>query len=95
MQATTRLHDGITNPVLEETDLVFHHPIAFHPTNGVFHADSDGRDPTIGGFLWRGEFPPTGFFLGLDNGDPGQDESLESQILIEELISIYDIMCLR
>src|SRR6266516_3527331 len=83
MQATTRFHDGITNPVLQEADFVFHHPIAFHPTNGVFNADADRRDPTIGGFLRRGEFPPTGLFLGLDDGDPGQNESLESHILIE------------
>jgi hypothetical protein len=83
MQATTRFHDRITNPVLEEADFVFHHPRAFHPTNGVFHADSDRRDPTIGGFLRRGEFTPTGFFLGLDDRDPSQDEPLEAHILVE------------
>ena len=64
MQATTRFHDGITNPILQEADFVFHNSVAFHPTNGVFNADADGRDPTIGRFLRRGEFPPTGFFLG-------------------------------
>jgi hypothetical protein len=83
MQATTRFHDGITNPVLQEADFVFHNPIAFHPTNGMFNADSDRRDPTIGCFLRRGEFPPTGLFLGLDNDDLSQDESLEAPILIE------------
>jgi hypothetical protein len=83
MHATTCFHDRITNPVLEEADFVFHHPIAFHSTNGVFHANSDRRDPTIGGFLRRGEFTPAGFFLGLDDGDPSQDKALESQILIE------------
>jgi hypothetical protein len=83
MQATTRFHDRITNPVLEEADFVFHYPIAFHPTNSVFHADSDRRDPPIGGVLRRGEFAPAGFFLGLDDGDPSQDKALESQILIE------------
>jgi len=41
MQATTRFHDSITNPILEEADFVFHDPIAFHPTNGVFNPDSD------------------------------------------------------
>jgi hypothetical protein len=83
MQATTRFHDCITNPVLEEADFVFHYPIAFHPTNSVFYADSDRRDPPIGGFLRRGKFAPAGFFLGLDDGDPSQNKALESQILIE------------
>jgi hypothetical protein len=41
MQATTRFHDRLTTPILEEADFVLHHPIAFHPTNGVFHADAD------------------------------------------------------
>jgi hypothetical protein len=40
MQATTRFHDGIANPVLQEADFIFHHSIAFHPTNGVLNADS-------------------------------------------------------
>jgi len=51
MQATTRFDDGIANSIPQEADFVFHHPIAFHPTNGVFNAGSDRRDPTIGGFL--------------------------------------------
>jgi hypothetical protein len=83
MQPTTCFHDGITNPILQEAYLVFHDPMAFHPANGMFNTDADGRDPTIGRFLRRGEFTPTGLFLGLDDGDSGQDESLESQILIE------------
>jgi hypothetical protein len=49
----------------------------------MFNTDSDRRDPTIGRFFRRGEFPPTGLFLGLDDGDSSQDESLESQSLIE------------
>jgi hypothetical protein len=83
MHATTRFHDGIANPILEETDFVFHHPIAFHPTNSMFNPDADRRDPPIGGFLGRAELTPAGFFLGLDDGDPGQDESLKSHILIQ------------
>jgi hypothetical protein len=83
MQATARFHNGITNPVLQEADFVFHDPIAFHSTDSVFNADSDGGDSTIGRLLRRGEFPPTGFLLGLDNRDAGQDESLEAHILIE------------
>ena len=83
MQATARFHDGVTNPVLQEAYLVFHHPIAFHPTNGVLNANSNRRDATIDCFFKWGEFTPTRLFLGLDHGHPGQNESLESHILIE------------
>jgi hypothetical protein len=83
MQATTRFHDGITNTVLHETDFIFDHPIAFHPTNRVFNADSNRGDYAIVCFLRWGEFTPTGFFLGLHDGDTGQDKSLEAHILIE------------
>jgi hypothetical protein len=44
MQTVTRFNDGTTNPVnpvLEEADLVAHHPIAFHSTNSVFSVESD------------------------------------------------------
>jgi hypothetical protein len=83
MQATTRLHDGIANPVLQKTYLVFHHTVAFHPANRVFDPDADGRDRTIGHFLrWR-EFTPARFLLGLDDGHSAQNKSLEAHILIE------------
>ena len=83
MPATARFHDGVTNPVLQEADVVFHDPIACHPTNGVFNADSDGGDATIGRLLGRGEFPPPRFLLGLDHRDAGQDESLKAHLVIE------------
>jgi hypothetical protein len=83
MQPTTCFHDGIANPILQEAYLVFDNPISLHPTDRVFDTDSNGRDPTIGRLLRRGEFTPTGLFLGLDDSDSSQDESLESQILIE------------
>ena len=83
MQATTRFHDGVPNPVLQEADGVLHDSVAFDPANGMFYPDADARDPTIGGFFrWR-EFPATRFFLGLENRDPFQDKSLEAPILIE------------
>jgi len=44
MQATTCFHDCVPYPVLQKADLVLHEPVAFHPTNGVFHTDSDERD---------------------------------------------------
>ena len=69
MQATTRFHDGVANPVLEEADLIFHDPIAFHTANSVFDANSNRRDTTIGRLLRGSEFTPTGFFLRLDDGD--------------------------
>jgi hypothetical protein len=83
MQPTTCFHHGITNAILQEADFVFHNPVAFHPANGVFNTDADGRDPTIGDFLRWSKFPATRFLLGLDNRDVGQDESLEPHILIE------------
>jgi hypothetical protein len=70
MQSTTRLHDGIANTVFQEADFVFAHPLAFHPANGVFDTDADGRDGTIGCFLRGGECPTRGLFLGWHNGDP-------------------------
>jgi hypothetical protein len=83
MQATTCFHHDIANAILQEADFVFYHPVAFHPTNGVFNTDSDGGNTAIGRFLKRGEFTPTGFFLGLKRRHTGQEESLESRILIE------------
>ena len=83
MQATTCFHDSVANPIFQQADLVFHDPIAFHSTNGVFDTDSDGGNTTIGGFLRGREFPATRFLLGLDNRDVGQAEPLEAHILIE------------
>ena len=83
MQATTCFHDGVTYPVLEKTDFVFDDPVAFYPTNGVFNPDSDRGNTTIRGFLRRWEFSPRRCFLGLDNGDVLQAESLEPLILIQ------------
>ena len=83
MQATTRFHDGITNPVLQESDGVLHHPLTFHPTNGVLNADSNRRDATIDRVFRWGEFTPPGLFLRLDHGDPSPNDSLASPILLE------------
>lgn len=83
MQPTTCFHDGVTNPVLQEADFVFHDPVAFHPTNGMFDPDADGRDPTIGRFLRRSEVPSTRFLLGLEDRNPMEEESLEALVLIE------------
>src|SRR5215813_11409030 len=47
----------------------------------------------MGGFLRRREFTPTGFFLGLDNGDPSQDEPLEAPILVETTPKRQGIAC--
>lgn len=83
MQATTRFHDGVANPVLEEADLVFHNPRAFHAANGVCNTNADRRDTTIGRFLRGSEFTPAGFFLRLDNGDAVEHKTLEAHILVE------------
>jgi hypothetical protein len=83
MQPTTRFHDSITNAILPEADVVFHHPIALHPTDRVFNPDSDGRNHAIAGLLrWR-EFPTKGFFLGLHDRQPLTRLPLEAHILIE------------
>ena len=83
MQATTCFHDGIPHPVLQKADFVLHDPVAFHPTNGVFNADSDGGNTPIRRFLRGREFSSTRCFLGLDDRDVLQAESLEAFILIQ------------
>jgi hypothetical protein len=83
MQATTRVHDGLANAVLQEADLVLDHPVSFHPTDGLCNTDADGRDRTIGCFRLWGDFTPTRFFLGLDDRDPLARKTLEPGILIE------------
>ena len=83
MQATICFHHDIANAILQEADFVLHHPIAFHPTNGVCNTDSDRRDRAIGRFLSWGEFTPRRFFLRLDDGDPVEDKALETHILVE------------
>lgn len=83
MQATTGFHDGIPKAILQEADGVLHHPVAFHPTNGVLNADADGGHTTIRGFLRRGEVPAPRCFLGLHDGDVLKRESLAALILIQ------------
>ncbi len=83
MQSTTRLHDGITNAILQEAYLIFHDPRAFHPAHSMFNTDSDRRDRMIGRFLRWGEVTSRRFFLRLDNSDPVEDKALEAHILIE------------
>jgi len=93
MQPTTCFHHGITNAILQETNFVFHHPIAFHPTNGVFNADSDGGNPTIGRFFRRSELPATRCFLRLDDRDARQAKSLETLILIQTTARGQGLAC--
>jgi hypothetical protein len=93
MQPTTRFHHGIPNAILQETDCIFHHPIAFHPTNGVFNADSNGGNTTIGRWLRRREFPATRCFLRLDDRDARQKKSLEALILIQATAGWQGIAC--
>ena len=93
MQPTTRFHNGITNAILQEADFVFHHPVAFHPTNGVFNTDSDGGNTTIGRFLRQSEFPATRCFLRLEDRDAMQEKSLEAPILIKATAGWQGIAC--
>ena len=83
MQATACFHDGIPHHILQKADFVLHDPVAFHPTNGVFKTNSDGRNRTIRSFLRGREFFSRRFFLGLDDRDVLQAEALEALILIQ------------
>ena len=83
MQAATCFHHDIANAILQKANFVFPHPVAFHPTNGVFNTDSDGGNPTIRRLLRGREFSSRRFFLGLDDRDVMQAESLEALILIQ------------
>ena len=84
MQATARFHNSFANPILQEADLVFHDSVTFHATNRVFNTNADGGNPTIGLLLRWGQFPSRGCFLGLNDRDPRQEESLEALILIAD-----------
>lgn len=82
MPAIARFHYSIPNAILQEADVVFHDPVAFHPANGMFNPDADGRDSAIRRLLRGCEFPTTWVLLGVDHRDAGQDASLEAPILI-------------
>ncbi len=84
MQPTTCFHDDIANPILQEAYLVFHHPIALHPTDRVFKTDSHGRDRAIVCLLRWSEFPTRGFFLGLEDRHPIARLPLEAHLLREK-----------
>jgi hypothetical protein len=83
MESTTRLHDGITNTVFQEADLVFDYTVAFHPTNGVFNTQSGGGNSPIGLLLRRGQLPARWGFLGLEDRDARQAKPLKTLILIQ------------
>jgi hypothetical protein len=83
MQATACLHDGVPQAILQEANGVLHDSVAFHPANGMFDADANGRDATIPRFFRRGEGPPTRFLLRLEHCHLGQPESREAFILIQ------------
>jgi hypothetical protein len=83
MQATTRFHDGVPNPILQEANFVFHNPVTLHATNRVFNPHSDGGNPTIRRLLRWGQFPSRWCFLGLEDGDARQEKPLKALILIE------------
>jgi len=87
MQATTCFHDGIPHPILQEADGVLHNPVAFHPTHGVFNAESDRGNTTIDRFLRGGEFSSARFFLRLEDHDPLQKESLDALLLLQTTAS--------
>ena len=83
MQATTCFHDGIPEPILQEADCLLNDSVTFYPADGMFDADSDGRNTTIRGLLRGREFSTRGFFRGLDDRHVLQGEPLEALILIQ------------
>jgi hypothetical protein len=83
MQSTTCLHNDAVKTILQAAYPVFGNPIAFHTAKGVFDADSERRDGTIGRRLRRDAFAPTRFFLRLVNGDSVAENALEAPILVE------------
>ena len=83
MQATTGFHDGVTNPILQETNFIFHDSMTLHTTNRVFNPHSDGGNAPIGFLLRRGQFPSRWYFLGLYDRHVLQEEPLEACILIQ------------
>jgi hypothetical protein len=93
MQATTRFHDGITNPILQEADFVFHQPVALHPTKGGLTTDSDGGNPTLGRVLRRGELSSTPGFLRLEARAAMPENSLAARILIQATAGWQGIAC--
>ena len=93
MQPTTRFHDGVPNPILQETDFVFHDSVTFHATNRVFNPHSDEGNATIGRLLRRGQFPSRGRFLGLEDGNAWQEKPLEALILIQVTAGWQRIAC--
>ena len=93
MQATTCFHDGIANPIFQQTDFIFHDPVAFHPTNRVFNTHSGGGNSTIGLLLRQGQFPARWAFLGLEDGDARQEKPLKALILIQATAGWQRIAC--
>jgi hypothetical protein len=83
MQATACFHDGIPHPVLQKAAFILDAPVAFPPTNGLFHPHSAGRKTTMHGLLRGRAFSSRRVFLGLNNCDVRQEESLDVLRLIQ------------
>jgi hypothetical protein len=93
MQATTRFHDGVPDPILQETDVVFHDSVTLHATNRVFNPHSDGGHATIGRLLRRGQVPSRWCLLGLHARHVLQVEPLEAFILLQATAGWHGIAC--
>ena len=65
------------------SDLVFDNSIAFHPTNGMFNANSNLGNQAVIFLLFRGEFLAARFLLGLKDSDSGEGETLKTCVLIQ------------
>ena len=73
MQATTCLHDGVPNAVLQEADFIFHDSIAFYSHQSVcsirMRIDEIRRLLAFSGGV---SSPPRGVFFGWETVMPGR-----------------------
>jgi hypothetical protein len=61
--------------------VVFHQPLAFHSTTGVFNADAEGGHTPLGRLRRRRALPSTRGVLRLDNREARQEPSLQALLL--------------
>jgi hypothetical protein len=93
MQATTRFHDGVPTPLLQEADVVVPDSVTLHATTRVFTPHADGRDSTMGRLLRRDELPARGCVLGVDDRDAWQANSLHALLLRQATAGGQPLAC--
>ncbi len=64
MQAATGFHHPISKVVFPVAQLIFDHAIAFDPTNGMFHSDTNFGYLAIAFFFFGSQFFLVRLFFG-------------------------------